>query len=470
MKKIKVGESKIEDPKFKKEIINKIKSGNLDVYYKLFILKEYNKYLIQEELELIFLDKNSALKDNLLQVFNEDASRVNRALLILRNLHILGDPTAKSLCKKLILHALTNGEYNTIQYILQFDYVDLIEIQEFEAVIQDRNSSLRKIIFKDSKKIGILHYGPSLEFLKRLAEIGVPTAKKVLREEIIKKINEGLKKGVNYLIGSNYCFYLDKNDIKQILEKFNIDLIDFFREKLIKLEMYDYKNELLEFLKKVYGYLGGNLIQMLFEQIFDKVNTLTEGYFLGLKMIYQFSSDTFVVEKIKNYLTQKQHFLDSFLTSYNFFDILEFLLDFFNTQEVIKYTTSEATFITQILKRNFILTCFKASVDELEHRDTKVINLRKKVFMKLIENGDVNFNKMLVKEMINILHAYFRSCDEIVNLIGRDIIIKYGINIDEIVENYDYFYKNSYYADSNPYRMDAFTISEDLIDVIKSKL
>lgn len=434
----------------------------------LFDIHKYYKYLSPEESKSLFLDTNPSLKENLTRII-EEIAELDTQLRILGILSEIGDPTAKLSFKQLILRVLKKGDIQNTQHILRFDYVNHVEIQELESLLQNTKSNLWKLIFEISKKRGILNHGSSVETLRKLTERRVPTAEKILKGEIIKEINEGLEKGTNRLLHSYYIHYLNNDDVEQILNRYNIDVLEFIKEKLIELEQFDHRNVLFEFLKKVYQTRGKKLIKLMFTEIYDKRNTLTEGNFLGFRMILELSNDSYVMKKINEYLRNKQYFFEGVLFEwYCFFDILDLLLSFFTVKEVINYIKKGSTYIHggYINEIRFIEAIFQDPKDKKFWQYEEIMEQQKRILKKILKTADYEFIRTMLIEIIYTLISSHKDSHEITQLLSQNNLNKYNLRLSRFYEDYHTYYSSDSGHESAGY-YSRKVIDKEIINFIK---
>jgi len=84
----------------------------------------------------------------------------------------------------------------------------------------------------------LLHRNLAFPLLKKLSDVGDPLARKVFKEEIIKRIREGNTKVINYLIDEQYFKYFSEEEFNIFLVDSNLDLLgklsEIFNDREIK--------------------------------------------------------------------------------------------------------------------------------------------------------------------------------------------------------------------------------------------
>ncbi|MHA2119902.1 MAG: leucine-rich repeat domain-containing protein [Promethearchaeota archaeon] len=78
----------------------------------------------------------------------------------------------------------------------------------------------------------ILHRNIAFPLLKRLTEVGDPTAKQVFKEEIALRLSSGHPTVINYLIQNGYLKYLNVEEFESILDIINPNLIEDVSNRL----------------------------------------------------------------------------------------------------------------------------------------------------------------------------------------------------------------------------------------------
>ena len=103
--------------------------------------------------------------------------------------------------------------------------------------------------YENDYATNLLHRNLAFPLLKALVEAGDPLAKKVFKEEIARRLENGYPSVVLYLIKEGYMEYLNKEELESILENpefihnlpnlfFDIDVPEWVREKIFDI-LYD---------------------------------------------------------------------------------------------------------------------------------------------------------------------------------------------------------------------------------------
>ncbi len=77
----------------------------------------------------------------------------------------------------------------------------------------------------------LLHSNLAFPLLKKLADIGDPTAKRVFKEEIAKRIESGERNVINYLILENYLEYFNHEEYSLVITNLKEQAVEQFKKK-----------------------------------------------------------------------------------------------------------------------------------------------------------------------------------------------------------------------------------------------
>jgi hypothetical protein len=132
----------------------------------------------------------------------------------------------------------------------------------------------------------LLHRNLAFPLLLKLAQVGDPTAKKVFREEILKRINSGVPSVIQYIINQRYLRYLKTRDIDNLLENVIKGKLDYWKAKSLR-----------EVLTRFISMGSTKAREMLNELILDDLKGASPRNFQGL--INQLSFKSIPQEKIE---------------------------------------------------------------------------------------------------------------------------------------------------------------------------
>ena len=132
-------------------------------------------------------------------------------------------------CKYLILNIPVNDEIltNSIDSIdeavskldMSFDFIKFGKITP-EMEFWAHCSNLQAWAENDYNS-KILHRNLAFPLLKKLTELGDPSAKKVFKEEIALRLASGEPNVVEYLITQGYLQYLNDEELETVIDEFN---------------------------------------------------------------------------------------------------------------------------------------------------------------------------------------------------------------------------------------------------------
>ena len=216
------------------------------------------------------------------------------------NIYVNGDLFNQ--CKYLIFHIPIDHvqEFDNIQSIDEMAEIDLSnQFLKLEINPEDEfwgHSSNLQIWYEYEYKTTILHSNLAFPLLKKLTEVGDPLAKRVFKEEIVKRIRLGYIPTILFLLENNYIDYLDENEYELIFIEHNPKLKEYIENIDITEE-----NNLLLILSTL-SELGDPLAKQLFEEkilrLFSNEASYQEKY-----LLYKKNLKSYHIEEIE-YLKQ----------------------------------------------------------------------------------------------------------------------------------------------------------------------
>ena len=180
------------------------------------------------------------------------------------------------LCKRLLISVPTERIRDTNEFDsmdeaaekLGWDGDDQINIDGIEYNLSPETEfwghcSNLQAWYENQYDTRILHSNIAFRLLKKLADVGDPLAKEVLKEEIVKRLNSGYDPVIYYLIKTKYTDFLSREDLLfSILEANEAEVI-IELEKLIETEFQiDESNEKLESVKLSFSFEKGKVIRL----------------------------------------------------------------------------------------------------------------------------------------------------------------------------------------------------------------
>ena len=197
--------NKLKEEEIKHLVTEIFLSGNLSAITYM-ITEEYLDYLDKEEIKLLLEDFNF----NIIKALNFE-----KFLDILQKLAQFGEKNVKKIFKEEIAKRFLSGNISVITYMINEEYLDYLDKEEIKFLLEDFNFNLIKA----------LEVEKSLDLLEKLAKLGGPIVKKIFKEEITKRFLSGNLSVITFLLNTGYLGYLNKEEIKLLLQDFNFNMI-----------------------------------------------------------------------------------------------------------------------------------------------------------------------------------------------------------------------------------------------------
>ena len=187
----------------------------------------------------------------------------------------------------------------------------------------------------------LLHRNLAFPLLKKLSDVGDPMAKKVFKEELIKRIREGNTRVIFYLIDEHYFNYFSKEEFEILLVDPNLDLLEKLSD-ILKDRTIEISDLVIEFILDVLIdiKLDLNLLHLLINN--SEYNFIKKILLLNLNSDYdvnireQIREIFSVIKNKKNELTFEVYKIvlnlfcqdsDIILAELIWFELFEFLKD-----------------------------------------------------------------------------------------------------------------------------------------------
>ena len=130
----------------------------------------------------------------------------NVAFPLLKKLSETGDPLAKKVFKEEITKRFSSGHFSVMMFLLEEGYLSNFNKEELNVLSES----------VDYESITKLNYELTFSFLKILINAGDITAKKVFKDEIVKKISSGDDLVITYLLKYGFLEYLNEEEFQTI--------------------------------------------------------------------------------------------------------------------------------------------------------------------------------------------------------------------------------------------------------------
>jgi len=241
---------------FKNVVRKMFKNGNFKTLYFLthgYFLDIFEK----EELLSLKLDINSLFLKEIGQLLDEEKSSREVAFPLLNTLVKKGIDSVKQIFNNEIIKWLKRGDLSQIQFLLNEKFLNHLETQELENILFNKGSNflinLKNAFQRDRSTKRV-----ALPMLLKLNKLNIPSANKIMKKELIKRIKSGNPLMILYLSGTGYDYinYLSLEDLKSIFEKSpstftrNLSLLKYLlkfgnpqAEELFKTEICNQLNE-----------------------------------------------------------------------------------------------------------------------------------------------------------------------------------------------------------------------------------
>jgi len=148
------------------------------------------------------------------------------AFPLLKKLTEVGDPIAKKVFKKEIIKRLKSFYPSVVGFLWNERYLEYLNKNELTILLEDSNSKLHQNLFKSSK----YEISFTLPFLRKLTNMGISIAKKILKEEILKRLEDPENDITSHLFSEGYIFVLDIGKL-EALNKTHFQIILGFKEE-----------------------------------------------------------------------------------------------------------------------------------------------------------------------------------------------------------------------------------------------
>lgn len=240
----------------------------------------------------------------------------------------------------------------------------------------------------------ILHSNIAFRLLKRLAEVGDPLAKEVLREEIVKRLNSRYDPVIYYLIKTKYTDFLSREDLLfSILEANEAEVI-IELEKILETEFQiDESNEKLELAQSSFSFEKGKVI--------------------GLQIT------GFGLEELPDCIRNLTHLRYLYLNG-NDFKTLPVWMDELINLEVLDLTSCEFEFFPEVIGKIFSLRELKLTNNYISELSSSIGNL------DFLEKLNIELNDLLTLpdsignlKSLKIVYAYRSGIQKLPKTIGN---------------------------------------------------
>ena len=336
----------------------------------------------------------------------------NIAFPLLKRLTEVGDPKAKKVIKEEIANRFSAGNPSVITYILNQGYLKYLSKEEIAIIFEEF----------DFTKIIILEYDVALPLLKKLNKTGVPIAKRVLKEEIVKRVDSGNVNIITYLYNKNYLEFFTKEEKYTLLESIYSDIKSEQAHALIELGLI--LKQVIPRANKVYRETfgikieGDNVVEL--GLYFESLKSLPEsiGNLKSLqKLDLSYNKLTTLPESIGNLSS-----LQTLDLHYNEFTILP--------ESII-----QLEYLQELDLRGNQLMTLPESISNLKSLiNLKLHEFREKEFMEIFEI----FKKKSKSEKIPTFEEFKRNVDKFIELTIDAYISNMGSKREAIQKWIDY--------------------------------
>jgi len=345
-------------------------------------------------------------------------------------------------CKYLILNI-------SVDNISSFDEIESIDeaIEKYENSIRETNEnkinipaevefwghcSNLQVWAENNYNTRLLHSNLAFPLLKELSKIGDPSATKILKEQVIKRLLYGYPGVVYYLINEGYLNNLKKDELTTLSE--NIE--DLIRKLLYNFLKSKKTNgflmiKIFKFLKKIVPHFYDSIIQTISK---DKnlLNRIAEVFNSNFQKSYK---DYYVVEDLQNFLINIiKTFHDLKVTN-----TLFFYIELYAHYPIVKdFKFLYGKFPCSDELAEVLFQCIDRSIKNQEFQTDYFPLIYPKLYQKLVKNRlekhyDIN-NSESVKEVVEFFELLWILLTLIPNRVEMWIenhIGKYGGDYEE---------------------------------------
>ncbi|MFX1260345.1 MAG: hypothetical protein ACFFAN_21045 [Promethearchaeota archaeon] len=230
----------------------------------------------------------------------------NLAFPLLYRLADVGDLTAKRVLKEEIAKRFLSGNISVMLYLKNENYLNILSKEEYNTLLQDfynKSKAFYSKMRENEKPQELLH------LLKISTKAGIPKAKEILLEEIVKVFETDNLPMILYLINNAYISYLIENNI--FINKLSSN------PKL--------KNYLLENLNGEYEIKNKNRFKYVFNDediILNRKITKSLSYLKILSMAGDYLAESILKKEIIKALNSKSLKIIEFLVDRDFLECI----------------------------------------------------------------------------------------------------------------------------------------------------
>jgi len=292
-----------------------------------------------------------------------------------------------------------------------------------------------QVFYENNYDTRLLHSNLAFPLLKRLAEVGDTLAKKVLKEEVVKRLRNGTFNTFLFLFNLNYTTTLTQDEKELIYLTNNLILMESI-EKILDLPEPKKHKEYVKILKilKELAKMGDKQAKEMFKE--EIVKRLRSGDLDSFLFLFDLDFTTLLTqdEKESFYLTNNQILRESIenilslpeqKTHKDYVNILKILRELAKMGD--KYSQERLTdCLNEIQRRKPIPLNFNSFWDLIERTRNE-------------SNDDTNLQeKLLIKELMSYSYQDIIMFDEIFSFFTNKLRWNEGL-ARELVKNYDIF-------------------------------
>lgn len=201
--------------RFKEEVTKRFLSGNFKVITYL-IEQQYLSDFTEEELDILFdeYDFSQILKLEIKDRYSW-----------LRKLLNLNTKQSKAFFKTHVITLIREEDWEPFLYIVNSSYsnaqLHIFNEEELEEIFKEFNYSS----FLENRNDSKYHFRRKLKYLERITQLGVSSAKRLLRKEIKETFTRGTANEISSIFKDNYLQFFTKEEIDGLIKDINLNTI-----------------------------------------------------------------------------------------------------------------------------------------------------------------------------------------------------------------------------------------------------